>query len=107
MNEYFPKPKSWKCLSFLKESDLSNATKADFKKATGVDTSEFAKNTDSANLKSDFDELNVGKLTTIPVDLSKLGSVVNNDIVKKTEYNKLVTKVNAIDASGFVFKNSM
>ena len=40
----------------------------------------------------------------IPVDLSKLSDVVKNNIVKKDVYNKLVTKVNNIDTSGFVLK---
>ena len=39
-----------------------------------------------------------------PVDLSKLSDVVKNDVVKKDAYNKLVTKVNNIDTSGFVSK---
>ena len=38
------------------------------------------------------------------VDLSKLSDVVKNDVVKKTEYGKLVAKVNSIDASAFVLK---
>ena len=40
------------------------------------------------------------KLNTVPVDLSKLTNVVNNEVVKKTVYSKLVTKVNIIDTSG-------
>ena len=32
-----------------------------------------------------------------PADLSKLSNVVNNEVVKKTEYDKLVTKVNNIN----------
>ena len=40
----------------------------------------------------------------VPVDLSKLSSVVKNDVVKKTVYDKLVAKVNAIDTSDFVLK---
>ena len=44
------------------ELDLPNyATKADLKNATGVDTSDFAKRTDLANLKSDVDELDTDK----------------------------------------------
>ena len=39
---------------------------------------------------------------SVPVDLSKLSDVVKNDVVKKTEYDKLVAKVNEIDTSGFV-----
>ena len=36
--------------------------------------------------------------------MSKLSNVVNNDIVEKTLYDKLVGKVNNIDISGFVLK---
>ena len=40
------------------ELDLSNyATKADLKEATNVNTSDFAKKTDLANLKSDLEKL--------------------------------------------------
>ena len=57
--------------------DLSNyATKADFKKATGVDTSDFAKKADLASLKLVVDELDIDKLKTVNVDLIKLRSVV-------------------------------
>ena len=31
-------------------------------------------------------------------------SLVKNDVVKKTEHNKLVTKVDNIDTTGFVLK---
>ena len=40
----------------------------------------------------------------VPVDLSKLRDVVKNDVVKKYVYDKLVTKVNNIDTSGFALK---
>ena len=40
----------------------------------------------------------------IPTDLSKLSSVVKNDVVKKDVCNKLVTKVDNIDTSRFVLK---
>ena len=40
----------------------------------------------------------------VPVNLSKLSDVVKKDIVKKTEYDKLVGKVNNIDTSKFVLK---
>ena len=45
-------------------------------------------------------------IKTVPVDLSKLSNVVNNDVDKKTVYDKLVTKVSSIDTSG-CFKNYM
>ena len=48
-----------------------------------------------ANLKSEIDKLDVDKLMPLPTDLSKLSNVVKND-VKKTDYNKLVTKVDII-----------
>ena len=42
----------------------------------------------------------------IPHDVSKLSNVVKEEVVKKTEYNKLVTKVNKIDTSHFVLKTN-
>ena len=49
------------------ELDSSNyVTKTNFKKATGVDTSSFAKKTDLANSKSDVDN---DKLKYIPINL--------------------------------------
>ena len=41
----------------------------------------------------------------VPTDLGKLSDVIKNDIVKKTFYDELVTKVNSIDTSEFVLKN--
>ena len=40
----------------------------------------------------------------IPVDLSKLSDVIKNDVVKKSEYDKLVAKVNSVDTGAFVLK---
>ena len=57
-----------------------------------------------ANLKSEVDKLHVDKLKPVPIDLSKLSDVVKNDFVKKTDYNKIVTKVDNIDTSGLVKK---
>ena len=36
--------------------------------------------------------------------MSKLSDVVKNDVVKKTDYDKLVAKVNNIDTNDFVLK---
>ena len=84
--------------------DLSNhATKADIKNILHVDTSSFALKK-SANLKTEVDKLDIDKLKPLPTDLSKLSNVVKNDVVKKADYNKLVTKVDNIDTSGFVLK---
>ena len=40
--------------------------------------------------------MDIGKLETTPVDLSKLSDVVKHEAVKNTEYNELVKKINAI-----------
>ena len=40
----------------------------------------------------------------MPTDLSKLFDVITNETIKKTEYNKLVTKVDNIDTTGFVLR---
>ena len=85
--------------------DLSNyATKADLKNATGVDTSTLAAKSDLASLKAEIDKIDVEKLKTVPIDLSKLSNVINNDVVKKTVSDILVTKVSNIDTSGFLLK---
>ena len=70
-----------------------------------VDTSSFALKTNLANLKTEVDKSDIDKLVPLPADLSKLSDLVKIDVVKKTVYDKLVTKVNNIDTSGFCFKN--
>ena len=97
------------------ELDLSNyVTKTDLKNASGVDTSSFAKKTDSGNVRYDVDELDIDKLKIVPINLSNLKSkldkldidnlvpvpfdlsklwYIKNDVVKETEYNKLVKKL--------------
>ena len=64
----------------------------------------FCAKTNLAKLKTEVDKLDVGKLMTVPVDLSELRDVVKNDVVKKTFYDKLVAKVNNIDTNDFVLK---
>ena len=76
---------------------MSNyATKADLKNVTHADTSSFALKTILDSLKTEVDKLDIDKLVAVPVDLSKLNDLVKNDVVKKTGYDKLVAKVNAI-----------
>ena len=105
MSQYFPKPYEPFGGDINVAVDLSNyATKDDIKNITHVDTSNFALKTNLANLKTEVDKLDVDKLATIPVDLSKLSNVVKTDVLKKTDYNKLVTKVDNIDTSGLVKK---
>ena len=105
MCQYFPKPYEPFGGDVNITVDLSNyATKAGMKNITHIDTSSFALKTDLANLKSKVDKLDVDKLKPIPTDLSKLSDMVKNDVVNKTDYNKLVTKVDNIDTSGVVKK---
>ena len=60
MSNFFPKPKSLGGILGVKvELDLSYVTKADFKKVTGVVTSEFAKKTALANSKPDVDDFDI------------------------------------------------
>ena len=73
------------------ELDLSNyAIKADLKNAKGVDTSIFAKKVDLTSLKSEIDKLDINKLKTTPVDLTKVSYIVKNEVVRKIEYNELI-----------------
>ena len=67
-----------------------------------VDVSNFASKTNIASLKTEVDKLDIDKLAPVPNDLAKLSNVVKNDVIKKTEYNKLVTKVNGVDTTNFV-----
>ena len=81
MSQYFPTPLSHK-ENIKVEIDLSNyATKEDIKDITHVDTSNFALKTNLANSNTEVDQLDIGKLATVPVDLSKLSNVVKNDVV--------------------------
>ena len=49
------------------------------------------------DLNTKVDDLVVGKLKTVPVDLKKLSDVVNNKVVKNTKFNKLKTEVNSLE----------
>ena len=105
MSQYFPKSFRNSRINISVKVDLSNyATKVDIKSISLVDTSRFALKTNLANFKSEVDKLDIDKLVTVPVDLSKLSNIVKNEVVKKTVYDKLVTKVNNIDINGFVLK---
>ena len=105
MSQYFPKPYEPFGGDINIKVDLSNyATKTDIKNISHVDTSSFALKTNLTSLKTEVDKLDIDKLVPAPTDLSKLSNVVKNDVVKKDVYDKLVTKVNNIDTSGFVLK---
>ena len=93
--------------------------KKELNDATGVDTSNLAAKrdfitlkaevdkldfnklvnvlTDLNNLKIKEDDLDVGKLKTVSIDLKRLDDVVSKEVMKKTVYNKLNTKVNNLE----------
>ena len=105
MSQYFPKPYETFCGDINVKVDLSNyATKTDLKNVSHVDVSSFALKSNFAGLKTEVDQLDIDKLVPIP---NKVSDVVKNDVVKKTEYNKLVTKADNIDTANFVKKTNM
>ena len=76
------------------ELDLTNyATKTDLKNITHVDVSSFASKTNLAALKTEVDKIDTDKLKTVPTDLAKLTNAIENDVVKKTDYNIKVTSI--------------
>ena len=78
------------------ELDLTNyATKTDLKNITHVDVSSFASKTNLAALKTEVDKIDADKLKTTSTDLAKLTNAIENDVVKKTDYNTKVTSIEA------------
>ena len=85
MSKYFPEPYEPFGGDINVKVDLSNyATKTDIKNISHVDASSFALKKNLANLKTEIDKLDIGKLVPVPVDLSKLSDVVKNNAVKET-----------------------
>ena len=75
MSQCFPKPYEPFGRDINVKVDLSNySTKKDIKNTMHVDTSSFV------------DKLDIDKLVTVPIDLSKVNDVVKNDVIKKAEY---------------------
>ena len=97
---------------------INYATKKELDHATGIDTSDLAVKKDFTALKAEADELDikklvnvstglndfktkvddldVGKLKTIPIDL-KISDVVANEVATNTKFNRLKTKVNTLE----------
>ena len=127
-SQYYPPYKS-SSNNIKAELDLSNyATKKDINYITHVDASGFASKINLAVLKTEVDKIDADNLKTVPVDLAKLSNVVNNDVVKKTDYNTKVTsiesriagltkstvdnladitKLKAIDTNSFILKTKL
>ena len=92
-SQYYPPYKS-SSNNIKVELDLSNyATKKDINDITHVDVSSFASKTNLAALKTEVDKIDADKLKTVPVDLAQLSNVVNNNVVKKDDYNTKVTSI--------------
>ena len=84
MSQHFSKPNEPFGGDINVKVDLSNyAAKTNFKSGIRIDTSKVALKLYLANLKVEVDKIDVDKLKTVPVDLSKLSNVVNNDVVRK------------------------
>ena len=95
MSQYFP-PYNNSSNDIKVELDLANyATKDDVKNITHVDVISFASKTNLAALKTDVDKIDADKLKTVLTDLAKLTNGIENDVVKKADYN---TKVISIEA---------
>ena len=72
------------------ELNLANyATKDDVKNITHVDVSSLAA------LKTEVDKIDTDELKTTPTNLAKLSNVVENEVVKKTDYNAKVISIEA------------
>ena len=70
----------------------------------------FSEKAKLASLKSGIDKVDINKIKTTPLDLSKLTNVVKNEVVKETACDELVKKVydiNFFDTSGFVQKKML
>ena len=99
------------------------ATKTDLKNITHVDVSSFVRKTNLAALKTEVDKIDAD--IDLAVDLAKLTNALENDLVKKTDYNTKVnsiesqiagvtldnlgdiTKLKAVDTSNFVLKTKL
>ena len=95
MSQYYPTYKS-SSNNIKVELDLANyVTKTDLKNITHVDVSIFESKTNLAALKTEVDKIDADKLKTAPTDLAKLTNAIENDVVKKTDYNTKVTSIEA------------
>ena len=95
MTEYYPPYRSSSNNIKVKLDLVNYATKTDLKNITHVDGSTFASKTNLTALKTEVDKIDTDKLKTTPVDLAKLTNAIENDVVKKTDYNAKVTSIEA------------
>ena len=92
---YYPPYRSSRNNSKVELNLANYATKDDVKNITHVDVSSFASTTNLAALKTELDQIDADKLKTTPTDLAKLTNAIEQDVVKKTDYNTKVTSIEA------------
>ena len=112
---YFSEPAH--CKNKIELSFSKYATTADWKSLRSLRSYSYLKNdcwqirklknvpSGLNNLKTKVDKLDVYKSAPVPVDLKNLIDTVNNQVVKKTSFDELVKKVNAINTSWLITKN--
>ena len=93
MTQYYPSYRSSSNNIKVKLDLVNYATKTDLKNITHVDVSRFASKTNLAALNTEVDKIDADKLKTTPADLAKLTNAIENDVVKKTDYNAKVTSI--------------
>ena len=59
------------------------------------------------NLEAKVDDLRVGKLKTVPIELNKLSDAACKEVVKNTKFNKLNAKVNKLKQKIFYANTSI
>ena len=95
MSQYYPSYRRFSN-NIKVELDLANyATKTDLKNITHVDVRSFASKTNLPALKTEVDKIDADKLKTAPTDFTKLTNAIENDVVKKADYNTKVTSIEA------------
>ena len=105
MSQYFPTPQELSGRNIKIESDISKyEAKTNLKEAKNVDTANLESKLCLASSKTEVHKIDLDKLKTFPVDLSKLSKAVNNDIVNNTIYDKLIKKIFAVD-TGVISSN--
>ena len=95
MTQHYPPYRNSSKNIKLKLDLVNYATKTDLKNITHVVVSSFASKTNLAALKTEVDKIDTDKLKTTPADLAKLTNAIENDVVKKTDYNTKVTSIEA------------
>ena len=84
MSQYFPKLYKNFRGNIKVELDLSSyATKLDSKDARGIDEFKLAAKPNLVSLKAEVDKIDVDKLKTVHVDLSKLSNELKIKLSKK------------------------